>query len=284
MSSANPTRQAREALGIRLMEIRKDAGLTGRSLADLTGWHFTKVSKLEHGVQNASEDDIRIWCEHCRAGEQIADLIATARSIDTMYVEWRRQLASGTKRRQRESMRFEAETKLFRVFEPLLIPGILQTAEYAEIMLSRVIDFHGLLNDIEVGVYSRMERQQILYRGNHRFHIVIGQAALTLGVVDTDVLINQLDRLLTLSSLPRVHLTIIPTRARHGYLPLHGFWILDTREVLIETVSAEIKLTQPREVALYARAFERMASSAVSGKQSRALITRALDELSIKSS
>jgi len=284
MSSANPARQVREALGVRLREIRKDAGLTARALADLTGWHFTKVSKLEHGVQNVSEDDIHIWCKHCDAHDQIADLIATVRSIDAMYVEWRRQLASGTKRRQRESIRFEAETTVFRVFEPLLIPGILQTAEYAETILSQMIEFHGLLDDIEVGVQARMERQQILYRGNHRFHIVIGQAALTLGVADTDVLLGQLHRLLTLSSLPRVHLTIIPTRAKHGYLPLHGFWILDTREVLVETVSAEIKLTQPREVALYAKAFERMASSAMSSKRSRVLITRALDELSFKSS
>jgi transcriptional regulator with XRE-family HTH domain len=283
MLSSNPARQAREALGARLREIRKDAGLTGRALAGLAGWHFTKVSKLEHGAQNASEDDVRIWCEHCHAHDQMSDLVATVRSIDTMYVEWRRQLASGTKRRQRESITFEAETKLFRVFEPLLIPGILQTAEYAETILSRLIEFHGLPDDIEAGVQARIERQQILYRGNHRFYIVIGQAALTLGVVDEDVLVGQLDRLLTLSSLARVHLAIIPARAKHGYLPVHGFWILDTREVLVETVSAEIKLTQPREVAVYARAFERMASSAVSGKQARVLITRALDELSIKS-
>lgn len=262
MPSSNPARQAREALGVRLREIRNDAGLTGRTLAGLAGWHFTKVSKLEHGVQKASENDIRIWCEHCRAPDQISDLIATVRSIDTMYVEWRRQLASGVKRRQRESIRFEAETKLFRVFEPLLIPGILQTTEYAKAILSRIIEFHDLPDDIEAGVQARMQRQQILYRGDHLFHIVIGQAALTLGVAGADVLAGQLDRLLTLSSLARIHLTVIPTWAKHRYLPMHGFWILDAREVLVETVSAEIKLTRSREVAVYTKAFEHMASSA----------------------
>lgn len=284
MTSSTPARQAREALGARLREIRIDAGLTGRALGELTGWHFTKVSKLEHGVQNPSEEDIRIWCEHCHAQEQVPDLVAAVRSIDTMYVEWRRQLRSGTKRRQRESVRFEAETKLFRVFEPLLVPGILQTAEYAEAILAHMVEFHELPDDIEAGVQARMERQQILYRGDHRFHVVIGQSALTLGVVDPDVLVGQLDRLLALSSLPRVHLAIIPTRAKHRFLPVHAFWILDTREVLVETISAEIKLTQAREVAVYARAFERLASSAVSGKESRALISRALEELSAEPS
>lgn len=284
MTFSTPARQAREALGARLREIRADAGLTGRALASLAGWHFSKVSKIEHGTQNASEQDIRTWCEHCGAHGEIPDLVATVRSIDTMYVEWRRQLRSGTTRRQQESVRFEAETKLFRVFEPLLIPGILQTAEYAEAILAHMIGFHGLPDDIEAGVQARMERQQILYRGDHRFHIVIGQSALTLGVVDTDVLIGQLDRLIALSSLPRVHLAIIPTRATFKFLPVHAFWILDAREVLVETISAEIKLTQSREVAVYAKAFDRLAASAISGKEARALIGRALEELSAETS
>jgi hypothetical protein len=201
-----------------------------------------------------------------------------------MYVEWRRQLRSGTKRRQQESVRFESETKFFRVFEPLLIPGILQTAEYAEAVLSQMIEFHNLPDDVEAGVQARMERQQILYRGDHRFHIVIGQPALTLGVVDTEVLIGQLDRLLALSSLARVHLAIVPTRAKHKFLPVHSFWILDAREVLVETISAEVKLTQSREVSIYAKAFDRLAASAVSGKDARALITGALEELSAEAS
>src|SRR5690606_22919076 len=62
--------QAREALGARLREIRKDADLTGRALAALAGWQLPKVSKIEHGRQNASEDDIRVWCRSCHAEDQ----------------------------------------------------------------------------------------------------------------------------------------------------------------------------------------------------------------------
>jgi transcriptional regulator with XRE-family HTH domain len=277
---STPARQARETLGVRLRDIRRTAGLTGRALAAEAGWHFTKVSKLEHGVLSASEADVRTWCRICGADDQVLDLVATVHSIDTMFVEWRRQLRSGTKRRQKESVRFEAETKLFCVFEPLFIPGLLQTAEYAAQMLRRFIEFHGLPDDLEDGVAARMERQQILYRGDHRFHMVLCQAALTLGVVETDVVIGQLDRLLALSALPRIRLGIIPTRGRHQYLPLHGFWILDAREVLVETISAEIKLTQPGEIAAYLRAFDRLAASAVYGREARTLITDALGQLS----
>jgi transcriptional regulator with XRE-family HTH domain len=277
---STPARQARESLGVRLREIRQSAGLSGRALAAQAGWHFTKVSKLEHGVLNASEQDVSTWCRICKADDQVLDLVATVHSIDAMFVEWRRQLRSGTKRRQRESIRFEAETQLFCVFEPLLIPGLLQTAGYAARLLGQFIEFHRLPDDLEDGVEARMERQQILYRGDHRFHMIFCQAALTLGVVETDVLIGQLDRLLALSALPRMHMGIIPTRAEHQFLPMHGFWILDGREVLVETISAEIKLTQPREIGVYVRAFDRLAASAVYGRDARILITEALAKLS----
>lgn len=276
---STPARQAREALGARLREIRKDARLTGRALAASTGWHYSLVSKIEHGAINISEHHVREWCRACIAEDELDDLIATVRSIDTMFVEWRRQLRSGTKHRQNASIKFEAETKLFRVFEPLMIPGLLQTAEYAQAMLAITVDFHRLPDDIEAGVQARMERQRILYRGDHRFHMVITQSALALGIVDAAAIGGQLDRLLALSSLPRMHLGIIPTRAEHKFFPLHGFWILDDREVLFETISAEVKLTQPREVALYARAFERLAASAVYGRGARSLITQAIADL-----
>jgi transcriptional regulator with XRE-family HTH domain len=80
--------QAKEALGARLRDLRRDAGLTGRQLAVLTGWPSSKVSKIEYGKQTPSEDDIRVWCQHARAEDQEADLIASVRDIETMYIEW----------------------------------------------------------------------------------------------------------------------------------------------------------------------------------------------------
>jgi transcriptional regulator with XRE-family HTH domain len=107
--------QAREALGGRLREIRLDAGLTARALAKLAGWHFTKVSKLEHGTRRPSRDDIRAWCRYCRAEDQMADLQAAARGIDAMYTEWRRQMRAGMKHFQDSLRPLYEQTLLFRV-------------------------------------------------------------------------------------------------------------------------------------------------------------------------
>jgi transcriptional regulator with XRE-family HTH domain len=105
--------QAREVLGHRLRDLRKDAALTGRQLATLAGWDSSKISKIEYGKQTPTEDDIRAWCRHCRAPEQIPDLIATVRNIEAMYIEWRRVLRAGTKGRQRASISLEPKLGCF---------------------------------------------------------------------------------------------------------------------------------------------------------------------------
>ncbi|GAA4232000.1 hypothetical protein GCM10022254_30750 [Actinomadura meridiana] len=123
--------QAREALGARLRDLRKDAGLTGRALAALAGWDLAKISRIEHGRRTAKEADIRIWCLHCDAEDEIPELIATVRNINIMWLEWRRTLRTGTKIRQQHSLGLYERTKVFRVYQPTVVWGTLQTAAYA---------------------------------------------------------------------------------------------------------------------------------------------------------
>jgi transcriptional regulator with XRE-family HTH domain len=268
--------QAREVLGHRLRELRRDAGLTGVQLAERAGWHSSKVSKIEYGKQTPSEDDIRIWCQHTNAGDQVPDLIATVRHVEAMYMELRRSLGTGIRRRQRAVQELEAQTRLMRWYEPVLIPGMLHTSGYAEAVMRRVIDFYQVPDDLDAGVAVRMQRQQILYRGDRRFHFIIAQQALSTTVGDNDVMIGQLDRLLAVMSLPRVILGIIPTGADY-LVPTNQFVLHDNRLVQVETISAELTITPPREIALYATAFDALHQQAVYGPTARNLITGALD-------
>ena len=273
--------QAKEALGARLRELRKDAGLTGRRLALLTGWHSSKVSKIEFGKQTPTEDDIRLWCQHCSCSDQVDDLIATVRNIEAMYVEWRRRLYSGVRKRQEKLIALEGATGLMRWYEPVLVPGLLHTAEYAAAVLRQVIDFYGIPDDLEAGVAARMERQQILYKGPHRFHFILAQQALWTLVGGTEVMIGQLDRLLNALSLARVSLGIIPVRAQYR-VPTNQFIIFDDHTVHVEAISAELAITQPREIALYVKAFQELSQQAVYGQAARELIGAALAELRVE--
>ncbi|RZS37479.1 helix-turn-helix protein [Herbihabitans rhizosphaerae] len=274
-----PVKQARQALGARLRELRQDAKLTGRALAQAAGWHFTKVSKLENGTQNPSDDDIHTWCHTCDADDHIPDLIATTRAIESMYTEWRRHMRAGLKRSQTESVPLYEATTLFRGYENTVLPGLFHTAEYAAAILGFWNDFLDLSSDVDEAVASRMQRQHILYTGNRRFIFILEQQALRTRVGDTDVMAGQLDRLLALMSLPRVSLGIIPATAERHMLAQGSFWIFDESRVQVEGISAGLDITQPREIALHTKAFALLQQSALHGQAARQLITNALAEL-----
>src|SRR3954447_21922033 len=97
--------QARAALGQRLREIRQEAGLSGVALADLAGWHQTKVSKIEHAKTAPSVEDLRDWGRHCGVDQTtIDDLVAALHAVEGMWIEWHRMERGGLRRAQ-ESVR-----------------------------------------------------------------------------------------------------------------------------------------------------------------------------------
>ncbi len=271
--------QARQALGARLREIRLDAGLTARALARLAGWHFTKVSKLEHGARRPSVDDIRAWCRCCRAEDQVTDLIAAARGIDALYTEWRRQMRAGMRHFQDSLRPLYEQTLVFRVYETTFIPGLLNTAGYATAILRFWAGLMNLPADVETALAARMDRQNVLYSSERRFLFMLEEQALRTRVGGAEVMAGQLERLLTLMSLPTISLGIIPQAGDRHALAQGSFWIFDDTRVQLETVSAGLEITQPAEISLYAQVFDLLQRSAVYGHGARDLIKRALGDL-----
>ncbi|MFE3118796.1 helix-turn-helix domain-containing protein [Streptomyces niveus] len=276
----NHAEELRKALGARLRGLRKDGGFaSGRAFAAATKWQESKVSRIENGRQNASEEDIRVWCLKTGAPEQTEDLIALVRHIEELWLEWRRQLQKGAAQRQGKALPVYAKTKVFRIWHPTVVWGTLQTAEYAAESFRQVIDYYEIPDDIESAVAKRLERQQYLYRGDRIFNVLLAEQALYTNFGGPQVMRGQLDRLLAVMTLPRLSLGIVPKRAEMYIWPGNSFSMFDTRLVLVETYSAEFSVTQPREIALYAKAFALLKSSAVYGRPARELIRSALDGL-----
>jgi transcriptional regulator with XRE-family HTH domain len=266
---------------VRLRELRKDAGLSGRALAAQTGQHFTRVSKIEHGVQTPTDKDIRDWCRACGAEDQIPDLVATLRAVESAYLEFRRQSRAGMKRVVgAHTVALYEQTRLFRIYEHNAVPGLFQTAEYSAAMLSFWIGFLDTPNDLEEAVAARMERQRVIYHGSKRFAVLLEEQALRTWFGTAETQAGQLDRLLAVMSLPTVSLGIIPMMTERAAVGSTGFWIFDDSLVALETPTASIEVTRPQEIDLYARMFEHLTASAVYGRAARALITKAMDELS----
>ncbi|WP_055548644.1 helix-turn-helix transcriptional regulator [Streptomyces sp. NBRC 110028] len=274
---SNQAQEARQALGARLRGFRKDAGFaSGRALARALDWQESKVSRLENGKQNASEDDIKVWCAATGQQEHIDDLIATVRHIDELWQEWRRLLQTGAEKRQHQGLQVYAKTKVFRIWHPTVIWGTLQTAEYAAETFRQVVDYYEIPDDAEAATAKRLERQQYLYQGNRIFNVLLSEQALYSNFGGPEVMKGQLDRLLAVMRLPRLSLGLVPRSAPLNIWPGNSFSMFDDKLVLVETYSAEFSVTQPREIELYTKAFELLKQSAVYGSAVRDLIFAAI--------
>ncbi|MFJ1456282.1 helix-turn-helix domain-containing protein [Nocardia sp. N2S4-5] len=268
--------QARENLGIRLRELRRDAGLTGVGLADRIGWDNSKVSRIEHGRQTPNEDDIRAWCAATNATLHVPDLIALVRNIEAAWAEWRRIVGHGHAGRQRKAVADEAGTSLVRAFEPLIVPGLLQTQNYARHIIETCIGFVGGTDDLDAAITARMERQRVLREGVHRFNYLIAEQVLSTTVGSDAIMVEQLEHLAELMRIPRLSLGIVPATAEFVYTTTN-FVFYDRRMVQVETITAELTITQPRELAYYEKAFTALSAQAVVGDAARSLIGSALD-------
>ncbi len=272
--------RAREALGLRPRELRREARLTGRQLANANGWHPSKVSKVENGKQTPTEANLEAWARACRKPELTAELVATLRTLETHYVEYRRMFRSGMTAKQQAWAELEAESTLIRNFESVVIPGLLQTPEYARFRLMEGITYAESPDDLDEAVAARMQRQQVLYRTGKKFHFVVAESALRVRLCPLEVMIGQLDRLVALSTVPTIRFGVIPFETTLPVAPLHGFWIFDERIVMAEVLTAELNITQPGEVANYGQIFARLAEAARYQSDARAIIMRALADLS----
>ncbi|MFD9592269.1 helix-turn-helix domain-containing protein [Kitasatospora sp. NPDC059973] len=280
VSASSSIQQAKQALGQRLRDIRRDSGLSARALAIAAGWHESKCSKIQSGRVTPTESDLRAWTAICGVPDQAADLIATARNIEGMYVEWRRLERAGLTRAQESVRPLFERTRRFRMYQSWVVPGLLQTAAYTHAVLSTIVSLRGTPDDVDAAVTVRMERQKVLHTGDHRFAVLIEESVLRTVIGTPDILVGQLGHLITVGSLPSVSLGVIPLGStRNAGWPVESFTVYDDTQVNVELVSAHLTITQPAEISEYGQAFSDLARIAVYGADARSLIAGAIDAL-----
>jgi transcriptional regulator with XRE-family HTH domain len=272
--------RARKELGARLRQLRKSAGLTGQTLADATGQHFTRISRIENGAQAPTERNIRDWCTVCGAEDQIPDLLATAQSVESAYLEWARQSRAGMRRLgDLHSIATYQRTTTFRIHEPIVIPGIFQTEAYIRQMLTFWYAFLNAPDDADATVDMKAERTAIALSPAKRIAVVLGEQALHTRRGTVTEHAEQLRHLLSVMRLPFVSVGVIPAEVQRHAVATVGFWIFDNNAVALETPTAAIKVTRPQEIALYVAMFDCLRREASYGHEARQLITRVLANL-----
>ncbi|QFG22795.1 helix-turn-helix transcriptional regulator [Actinomadura sp. WMMB 499] len=276
-SPSSSVQAARQALAARLRELRQDAELSGVELAATVGWHKSKVSRIEKAVQPVTRADIRAWCSACGADERTDDLLASLRILEGAYVEWRRLQPTGLRRLQESYLPLYERTRWMRVYQPWVVPGLFQTAEYARSLLTSITEFRGIRNDVDEAVAARLRRRRVLTTSGHTFAFIVEQCVLEYSVGSSEVMAGQLRHLLEAMTLPSVSLGIIPASARRPMWAVEGFTVYDTAQVHVELLTANVTVTSPSELTTYFKAFDELSALAVHGAEARKLIARTLD-------
>ncbi|MFD6798282.1 DUF5753 domain-containing protein [Streptomyces cyaneofuscatus] len=192
----------------------------------------------------------------------------------TSSVPWQERLSAGTEAVQDEVIRWYQKTPEGQAYVPTMIWGTLQTEAYATVILGQVVDFLGVPDDVRAGVAKRLQRQQVLYDGEHHYDVVFGEQALYTNIGGPEVMREQMDRILRDIDLPSLTLGIIPATARVDMPPVHAF-NLHGDEAHVELVSSGPNVTEPSELDLYRKAFSRLSDAALYGEAAEELLQKA---------
>jgi transcriptional regulator with XRE-family HTH domain len=268
----NPAESSRSNLAERLFQLRKEAGLTGDQLAATLGWDKagrTKVSKIENGRQVPTPAEVTGWANAAGHPEQADELLDLLAELVTVHTQWRRRLREGQAVVQQDIDRRTRAATRFRNVEIALIPGLLQTSGYARAIGMMVSAVYGT-RDLDAYVQARMQRQDVLYDPSKVFEFIIAEAALRSLPCPKQVMLGQLDRLLSLG-LENVTLGILPQGAELTVLPFSSFLLLDD-DLTIETWAGKIEEHAGEQVAVSHRIFGMLMAEALTGDEARRLI------------
>jgi transcriptional regulator with XRE-family HTH domain len=253
--------------------MRKSAGLTGDQLAARLGWTRAKVPKIENGRQMPTEADIKAWAEAAGQPGAVPELLGMLADAQTVYRQWRLG-AGGHEALQGQYDALVRNAAVIRNFQIMLIPGLLQTPEYARYRALEAVRLHGADRDgVEAVVAARMRRQEVLYDTAKTFTFVITEAALRYLLCPRPAMLAQLDRLATVADFGNVSLGIIPPGVELPVAPMAGYLMADDATI-VETFTSAIAVSAT-EAPKYAQITDELMAESVIGDEARALIVAA---------
>jgi transcriptional regulator with XRE-family HTH domain len=271
---------ARRSFGAELRQLRKAAGLSQAEAASRTGWSQSKVSKSERGATLLPPEDVRVWARLTGADQETSDrLVGLAVDLNTEDADWSADEGEFAERNIYIGD-VERDSAGLRNFQPSAVSGLLQTADYARRVMT-LLDRRGE-HDVPAAVAARAERQTILYDTSKRFEFVLTEGALRWRPGPPELMLAQLDRLLSIATLPNVSIGVLPFDREATALYVNGFTIFDHPDdpfVLVESYGGERRFHDEKTLGKYRSVFAELHESALTGSEATDVIRRLMDDL-----
>ncbi|WP_338897665.1 helix-turn-helix transcriptional regulator [Streptomyces sp. TG1A-60] len=274
-SNVNPTVRRRR-LGQELRRLRELKGMTAEEVAERLLVSQSKISRLENGRRSISQRDVRDLCGVYEVEDQrlVDSLMQMAK--DSRQQGWWHAFGDVP---YSVYIGLETDAESLRVYDPQVVPGLLQTRAYAEAIIRGALP-ETSSTEIDKRVEVRIRRQDRVITENTplRLWTVLDEAALRRVVGSRSVMREQLEHLAELSQVPHVTVQVLPFEvgAHPGingqYAILEFVDAADSSVVYIEGVTSDLYLEKPHDVQRYTVMYEHLRAQALNVDQSRRLI------------
>ncbi|WP_234325036.1 helix-turn-helix domain-containing protein [Streptomyces scabiei] len=271
-SNVNPTVRRRR-LGQELRRLRELKGMTAEEVAERLLVSQSKISRLENGRRSISQRDVRDLCGVYEVEDQrvVDSLMQMAK--DSRQQGWWHAFGDVP---YSVYIGLETDAASLRVYDPQVVPGLLQTRPYAEALIAGALP-ETTAADIEKRVQVRLRRQERISAPESplRLWTVLDESALRRVVGNRSLMREQLEHLVEQSQLPHVTVQVIPfdMGAHPG---LNGQYAIlefpdasDSSVVYIEGVTSDLYLEKPADVQKYSVMYEHLRAQALNVEQSQ---------------
>lgn len=270
-------------LAAELRRLRGRADMTGDQVATQLHWSVSKVSRLEHGRSAFKIEDVESLLDlYGIEGSQRDDLLSLAQ--ETRRKSWLETESANLPSRFATHVSMEAEAKSIWNWEPHIVPGLLQTANYARSIFEgwqSVVTMSPA--EIERRVDIRLARQDRLVRNPPlALSVVLDESVLTRRIGDADVMRGQLDHLLECAQRPTIDVRVLPLDAYHPVLTGSFAYMqfADAEDVTfdgivtIEHLASNYYIEGEDDTYQYKLAFERLVAESKPAEESQEMIQK----------
>ncbi|WP_165964363.1 helix-turn-helix transcriptional regulator [Actinomadura sp. KC216] len=278
--AGSPSMRRRRVAG-ELRRLREEAGLQADEVAARLGWPASKVSRIENRKAGVSQQDLRKLLD-------LFEVVDEGYRTELEHIRrrasergWWENFGAVVSSEYANLIILEDEAEAIRAYGSEVVPGLLQTADYARAVIraSRPSD---TAKEIDRRVEVRMERQEALVRSTSRpprLHVILNEAVLARRVGSPEVMAGQIHHLMEERDGANITVRILPfTAGEHASLA-GPFSLLTLRDegnpvfVHIENATSSLTLEKPEQVQPYEEIWESIADKAISASDSRAYMT-----------
>jgi transcriptional regulator with XRE-family HTH domain len=267
------TARTRE-LGSELRRIREEARYTAHELAKKLGWSPSKVSRMETGDRNTTELEVAVFVAFCGVlGDELTRMLDLARRWDDNY--WLHPRGDRLPDELRSLIILEATAQILVYYEPIVIPGLIQTEDYTRALFHETEVLPA--DAIEPRIRMRMERQRFLRRERPpKVTFFVHENALRMRVGDSRTMHEQMLHLLLTGAAPPCQLRVVPTSAGARTGAGGPFTWTARKEnnpvIYVEHLTTSLFLEGREDMLAYRRRLDRLTELALNEGESRELL------------